>query len=119
MQVFSAVLVILLSAPNVNISLPSNGILGPEHDSCQHIWIICYAGCHGSWRVYHFKRSTGNSFNVYVLSVISYVYSFSCYIVTDDVPSWWIWGFWFSPLMYAQNAASSNEFHGHSWDKVI
>ena len=44
---------------------------------------------------------------------------FSCYIVTDDIPSWWIWGFWFSPLMYAQNAASNNEFLGHSWDKVI
>jgi hypothetical protein len=63
MQVFSAVPVILLSAPNVNISLPPYGILGPEHDSCQYLWIICYAGCHGSWRVYHFKRST------YILSM--------------------------------------------------
>lgn len=37
---------------------------------------------------------------------------------TDRIPSWWIWGFWISPLMYAQDAASVNEFLGHSWDKV-
>ncbi|RAL37256.1 hypothetical protein DM860_004178 [Cuscuta australis] len=40
------------------------------------------------------------------------------YIVSRDrIPSWWIWGFWISPLMYAQDAASVNEFLGHSWDK--
>ncbi|XP_058111958.1 ABC transporter G family member 31-like isoform X1 [Magnolia sinica] len=35
----------------------------------------------------------------------------------DSIPSWWIWGYWFSPLMYAQNAVSVNEFLGHSWHK--
>ncbi|CAN6442098.1 unnamed protein product [Victoria cruziana] len=35
----------------------------------------------------------------------------------DSIQNWWIWGYWFSPLMYAQNAASVNEFHGHSWDR--
>ncbi|CAH9131348.1 unnamed protein product [Cuscuta epithymum] len=40
------------------------------------------------------------------------------YIVSRDrIPRWWIWGFWISPLMYAQDAASVNEFLGHSWDK--
>ncbi|KAF3791142.1 ABC transporter G family member 32 [Nymphaea thermarum] len=34
----------------------------------------------------------------------------------DSIQKWWIWGYWFSPLMYAQNAASVNEFRGHSWD---
>ncbi|KAG8367402.1 hypothetical protein BUALT_Bualt16G0068200 [Buddleja alternifolia] len=44
--------------------------------------------------------------------------SISLYIkLTDRIPSWWIWGFWVSPLMYAQDAASVNEFLGHSWDK--
>ncbi|CAH9074142.1 unnamed protein product [Cuscuta europaea] len=37
----------------------------------------------------------------------------------DSIPSWWIWGYWVSPLMYAQNAASVNEFRGHSWDKNV
>ncbi|XP_022882360.1 ABC transporter G family member 32-like isoform X1 [Olea europaea var. sylvestris] len=40
------------------------------------------------------------------------------YIISRDrIPAWWIWGFWISPLMYAQDAASVNEFIGHSWDK--
>ncbi|XP_052182366.1 ABC transporter G family member 32-like isoform X2 [Diospyros lotus] len=40
------------------------------------------------------------------------------YIISrDNISSFWIWGFWVSPLMYAQNAASVNEFLGHSWDK--
>ncbi|GKA02798.1 ABC transporter G family member 32 isoform X2 [Tanacetum coccineum] len=42
------------------------------------------------------------------------------YVISrDSIPSWWIWGFWISPLMYAQNAVSVNEFHGHSWDKRV
>eukprot|EP00253_Pinus_taeda_P030382 PITA_30382 len=36
---------------------------------------------------------------------------------TDDIKSWWIWGYWISPLMYGQNAISVNEFLGHSWNK--
>ncbi|XP_047951852.1 ABC transporter G family member 32 [Salvia hispanica] len=40
------------------------------------------------------------------------------YIISRDrIPKWWIWGYWVSPLMYAQEAASVNEFLGHSWDK--
>ncbi|KAL2922698.1 ABC transporter G family member 32, partial [Bienertia sinuspersici] len=37
----------------------------------------------------------------------------------DSIPKWWIWGYWVSPLMYAKNAASMNEFLGHSWDKKV
>ncbi|GFS40976.1 pleiotropic drug resistance 4 [Actinidia rufa] len=40
------------------------------------------------------------------------------YVISrDSISSGWIWGFWISPLMYAQNAVSVNEFLGHSWDK--
>ncbi|ERM97050.1 hypothetical protein AMTRI_Chr05g64100 [Amborella trichopoda] len=40
------------------------------------------------------------------------------YIISrDNIRSWWMWGYWFSPLMYAQNAASANEFLGNSWHK--
>ncbi|GAB2293593.1 transcription factor [Dionaea muscipula] len=35
-----------------------------------------------------------------------------------SVHKWWIWGYWSSPLMYAQNAISVNEFLGHSWSKI-
>ncbi|KAG9459397.1 hypothetical protein H6P81_003905 [Aristolochia fimbriata] len=35
-----------------------------------------------------------------------------------DVKKWWKWGYWISPLMYAQNAIAVNEFLGKSWDKL-
>ncbi|KAK3133118.1 hypothetical protein QOZ80_6AG0532570 [Eleusine coracana subsp. coracana] len=37
----------------------------------------------------------------------------------ENVKKWWIWGYWISPLMYAQNAISVNEFLGTSWNKTI
>lgn len=36
-----------------------------------------------------------------------------------DVKKWWIWGYWSSPLMYAQSAIVVNEFLGHSWSKTV
>lgn len=58
-----------------------------------------------------------NTFGSFAMLVVM---ALGGYIISRDrVPKWWIWGFWFSPLMYAQNAASVNEFHGHSWDKVV
>ncbi|KAJ9159320.1 hypothetical protein P3X46_024831 [Hevea brasiliensis] len=34
----------------------------------------------------------------------------------DDVKKWWIWGYWLSPMMYAQNGIAVNEFLGKSWN---
>ncbi|GAY62366.1 hypothetical protein CUMW_217170 [Citrus unshiu] len=37
----------------------------------------------------------------------------------EDIKKWWIWAYWCSPLMYAQNAIVVNEFLGNSWRKVL
>ncbi|WOH15049.1 hypothetical protein DCAR_0934582 [Daucus carota subsp. sativus] len=37
----------------------------------------------------------------------------------DNIHPWWIWGYWSSPLMYAQNAIAVNEFLGKSWRHVL
>ncbi|KAL3629592.1 ABC transporter G member 32 [Castilleja foliolosa] len=56
-----------------------------------------------------------NTFGSFAMLIIM---TMGGYIISrDSIPSWWIWGFWLSPLMYAQDAASVNEFLGHSWDK--
>ncbi|KAK4780230.1 hypothetical protein SAY87_016336 [Trapa incisa] len=34
-----------------------------------------------------------------------------------DIKPWWIWGFWVSPLSYAQRAVSVNEFTATRWMK--
>ncbi|KAK3010447.1 hypothetical protein RJ639_010656 [Escallonia herrerae] len=56
-----------------------------------------------------------NTFGSFAMLVVMALGGFI--LSRDSIPSWWIWGYWFSPLMYAQNAASVNEFLGHSWDK--
>ncbi|CAL0322060.1 unnamed protein product [Lupinus luteus] len=35
----------------------------------------------------------------------------------DDIPNYWIWGYWISPLMYAFNAFSVNEMLAPRWQK--
>ncbi|CAL5048790.1 unnamed protein product [Urochloa decumbens] len=61
--------------------------------------------------------------------IVAYVFgSFAILIVMllggfvvsrDNINKWWIWGYWASPMMYAQNAVSVNEFLGQSWQKVL
>ncbi|XP_039124389.1 ABC transporter G family member 31 [Dioscorea cayenensis subsp. rotundata] len=58
-----------------------------------------------------------NTFGSFAMLVIMILGGFI--ISRDSIPNWWIWGYWFSPLMYAQNALSINELLGHSWDKLL
>lgn len=120
LQIFAPVLALFFSAPDVYRSVSFDRIPGPEYDSSQYFWILCHVGCNGSWRIYNIKRSNRN-YNIcmFLNSVWSINFSdFISYFRADRIPVWWIWGFWISPLMYAQNSASVNEFLGHSWDKV-
>ncbi|XP_071709168.1 pleiotropic drug resistance protein 1-like isoform X7 [Rutidosis leptorrhynchoides] len=39
-------------------------------------------------------------------------------LARDDIKGWWLWGYWFSPMMYGQNGLAVNEFLGDSWKKV-
>ncbi|PON66383.1 ABC-2 type transporter [Parasponia andersonii] len=38
---------------------------------------------------------------------------------TQNIKSWWIWGYWMSPLMYGQTAILVNEFLGKKWSHVL
>ncbi|XVF00249.1 hypothetical protein REPUB_Repub03eG0268700 [Reevesia pubescens] len=56
-----------------------------------------------------------NTFEFFAMLVVM---ALRGYIISRDrIPSWWIWGYWVSRLMYAQNIASVNEFLENSWDK--
>ncbi|KAI3512248.1 hypothetical protein L1887_19561 [Cichorium endivia] len=57
-----------------------------------------------------------NTFGSFAMLVVMALGGFI--LSRDSIPSWWIWGYWFSPLMYAQNAVSVNEFLGDTWDKA-
>ncbi|XP_010670754.2 ABC transporter G family member 32 isoform X2 [Beta vulgaris subsp. vulgaris] len=56
-----------------------------------------------------------NTFGSFAMLVVMALGGFI--LSRDSIPKWWIWGYWVSPLMYAQNAASVNEFLGNSWHK--
>ncbi|AES81623.2 drug resistance transporter-like ABC domain protein [Medicago truncatula] len=58
--------------------------------------------------------STLGSFTLALLVVMS---GFS--LSKDDIEKGWIWGYWISPMMYAQNAVVNNEFLGKSWRHVL
>lgn len=32
-----------------------------------------------------------------------------------EIPNWWVWGYWISPLTYAFNAISVNEMFAPRW----
>ena len=40
------------------------------------------------------------------------------YPTADSIHSYWIWGYWISPLAYTQNALSVNEFLAPRWNVV-
>ncbi|XP_062214779.1 ABC transporter G family member 37-like isoform X2 [Phragmites australis] len=53
------------------------------------------------------------------LSLLAFVTLGGFILARPDVKKWWIWGYWISPLSYAQNAISTNEFLGHSWSNIL
>ncbi|KAL9244666.1 hypothetical protein vseg_018421 [Gypsophila vaccaria] len=57
-----------------------------------------------------------NTFGSFALLVLFALGGFV--LSKEDIKSWWIWGYWSSPMMYAQNAVVVNEFLGHSWSKI-
>ncbi|KAH9604838.1 hypothetical protein KSS87_022657 [Heliosperma pusillum] len=58
-----------------------------------------------------------NTFGSFALLVLFALGGFV--LSKDNIQKWWIWGYWASPMMYAQNAVVVNEFLGHSWSKIL
>ncbi|KAJ1292576.1 hypothetical protein BS78_01G000500 [Paspalum vaginatum] len=54
-----------------------------------------------------------NTFGIFVLLII---FIFGGFVIRrNDIKPWWIWGYWASPMMYSQNAISTNEFLASRW----
>ncbi|KAI4337356.1 hypothetical protein L6164_015784 [Bauhinia variegata] len=57
-----------------------------------------------------------NTFGSFALLVVMVLGGFI--ISRDNIKQWWLWGYWFSPMMYPQNAIAVNEFLGKGWTHV-
>ncbi|KAL1557394.1 transcription factor [Salvia divinorum] len=58
-----------------------------------------------------------NTFGLFALLLLFALGGFV--LARGDVKKWWLWGYWSSPLMYAQNAILVNELTAHSWSKLV
>ncbi|KAL4312829.1 hypothetical protein GQ457_01G039730 [Hibiscus cannabinus] len=69
--------------------------------------------------LFRFIAATGrnmivaNTFGSFALLVIFTLGGFV--LSRADIKSWWIWGYWISPMTYGQNALMVNEFRGNQW----
>ncbi|CAK9229936.1 unnamed protein product [Sphagnum troendelagicum] len=54
-----------------------------------------------------------NTFGSFALLVVFLLGGFV--LARQDIHPWWIWGYWISPLSYAQNALGVNEFLAPRW----
>ncbi|KAH6836491.1 pleiotropic drug resistance 12 [Perilla frutescens var. hirtella] len=73
--------------------------------------------------LFRFIASAGRNMivaNTFGLFTLVMLFALGGFVLSrNDVKKWWLWGYWSSPLMYAQNAILVNEFTGHSWSKSI
>ncbi|CAI0420340.1 unnamed protein product, partial [Linum tenue] len=58
--------------------------------------------------------STLSSFILLVLMTLS-----GFVLSRDKINKFWIWGYWISPFMYADNAILANEFLGDNWQQQV
>ncbi|KAM4100329.1 hypothetical protein ACB094_05G060000 [Castanea mollissima] len=68
-----------------------------------------------------FRFLAGVGRNMIVTNIFAFfilLLSFALWLCLD-IKNWWIWGYWISPLMYAQNAMVANELLAKSWSHVL
>ncbi|CAI5487608.1 unnamed protein product [Closterium sp. Naga37s-1] len=63
------------------------------------------------------SRGVANTFGTFALIVLFLLGGFV--IAKENIPPWWIWAYWLSPLAYAQNALAVNEFKAPRWQVPV
>ncbi|PWA98469.1 pleiotropic drug resistance protein PDR/CDR [Artemisia annua] len=97
----------VISREAIKLQKKRNGIVSVIIDLKEYLRTPSYAGR---------NMIVANTFGSFAMLVVMALGGFI--LSRDSIPAWWIWGYWFSPLMYAQNAVSVNEFLGETWNKA-
>lgn len=58
--------------------------------------------------------NTGGSFMLLIIFMLG-----GFIIPREKIPSWWIWGYWSSPLQYGLTASGVNEFLAPRWNTIV
>jgi ABC-type multidrug transport system permease subunit len=58
--------------------------------------------------------NTGGTFALLIIFMLA-----GFIIPEPRIKAWWIWGYWSSPVAYAEKALTVNEFLAPQWAKVL
>ncbi|KAJ7530183.1 hypothetical protein O6H91_15G083600 [Diphasiastrum complanatum] len=56
--------------------------------------------------------NTGGAFSLLIIFMLG-----GFIVQREKIPRWWMWGYWASPLVYAENAISVNEMLAPRWNR--
>ncbi|KAK6937217.1 Plant PDR ABC transporter associated, partial [Dillenia turbinata] len=88
--------------PSINIDIPFGSCSVPKACCGCILRPLCFTSNVSLWRLHNSK----------IRKVVKTSF------ITASFPSWLKWGFWISPLSYAEIGASLNEFLAPRWQKV-
>ncbi|KAL9250442.1 Pleiotropic drug resistance protein 1-like protein [Drosera capensis] len=95
----------------------------PYADRFFRLWLVFFGIHQLASALFRLDAALGRNIiiaNTIGTSVLVILLVLGGFIVSrENVKKWWIWGYWISPLMYAQNAVSVNVFLGRSWNHIV
>ncbi|PIN06857.1 Pleiotropic drug resistance proteins (PDR1-15), ABC superfamily [Handroanthus impetiginosus] len=86
-------------------------------------YLLLLAVHQGAGALFRFIGAAGRNMiiaNTFGLFALLMLFALGGFVLSrEDVKGWWLWGYWSSIMMYAQNAILVNEFTGHSWSRIV
>ncbi|GAQ78767.1 pleiotropic drug resistance protein [Klebsormidium nitens] len=94
--------------------------LAPQADRFFSFWLLLFLVHSMAMSLFRLIGALGrsmvmaNTFGSFALMVIFLLGGFI--LAKPKIHPWWVWGYWVSPLSYAQNALAANEYTAPRWN---
>ncbi|KAK9906410.1 hypothetical protein WJX75_001426 [Coccomyxa subellipsoidea] len=93
--------------------------LAPEAGRFFFFWVLMFLVHQMSVAMFRFMGAIGRTLVIattFGSTLVLFIVTLSGFVLAyPQIHPWTIWGFWISPLMYAQQAISVNEFRAERW----